>query len=174
MEPSFDKHWQEMLEEESLGVLWDSLDPRIKEHVIELSLRRATHLLTEVELCESPIEQMLGIWISYLVEVTGFGDEGCCVLSSQQEIQTPLGLFRVDFVVAAKTGGKHVSLVVECDGHDFHEKTKEQARRDKKRDRALMLAGYGVVHFTGSEIWADPRKCAMEVLQQLRALAKRD
>lgn len=59
-------------------------------------------------------------------------------------------------------------LVVECDGHDFHERTKEQAARDRKRDRDLSLKGYDVFRFTGSELWRDPVKCAKDVIQWAR------
>jgi very-short-patch-repair endonuclease len=56
-------------------------------------------------------------------------------------------------------------LVVECDGHQFHEKTKEQVSRDKKRDRDLQTAGYKVFRFSGSEISNDPIACAYDVLR---------
>lgn len=59
-------------------------------------------------------------------------------------------------------------LAVECDGHDFHERTKEQARRDKGRDRKLVAAGVQVVRFTGSEIFADPLRCGGWVLDTLK------
>lgn len=73
---------------------------------------------------------------------------------------------RVDFAVIVrgehrKTAG-HVRFVIECDGHDFHEKTKEQARSDKSRDRALQSAGWRVLRFTGSEVYADAGRCASE------------
>jgi very-short-patch-repair endonuclease len=54
-------------------------------------------------------------------------------------------------------------IVIECDGHDFHERTKEQASRDKERDRLLQTAGYVVLRFTGSEIWRNPEKCVQQV-----------
>jgi very-short-patch-repair endonuclease len=54
-------------------------------------------------------------------------------------------------------------LVVECDGHDFHEKTKFQAKRDKKRDRDLLAAGLPVMRFTGSEIWNDAYGCCEKI-----------
>jgi very-short-patch-repair endonuclease len=57
-------------------------------------------------------------------------------------------------------------IVVECDGHDFHERTKEQAARDRSRDRRLQAAGHHVLRFTGSEIYRDPMKCAEEVLDR--------
>lgn len=59
--------------------------------------------------------------------------------------------------------GKWVSLVVECDGHDFHEKTKEQAKRDKSRDRDLQAAGITVLRFTGSEIYNDINQCIIDI-----------
>lgn len=58
--------------------------------------------------------------------------------------------YRVDFCISP------VKLVIEIDGHEFHERTKEQAASDKKRDRALVGAGFRVIRFTGSEVYADP------------------
>jgi Protein of unknown function (DUF559) len=53
--------------------------------------------------------------------------------------------------------------LIECDGHDFHEKTKVQATRDKRRDRFLQSLGFPVLRFSGSEIWRDPIACGIEV-----------
>jgi very-short-patch-repair endonuclease len=64
--------------------------------------------------------------------------------------QFRIGKFKVDFMVITQLGNK---LVIECDGHDFHEKTKTQAQYDKERDRFLMSKGYTVFHFTGSELY---------------------
>lgn len=55
-------------------------------------------------------------------------------------------------------------LFIECDGHDFHERTKEQALRDRRRDRRSQQDGNRVVRFTGAEIWADAASCASEAL----------
>ena len=70
---------------------------------------------------------------------------------------------RVDFLIhALDCGGEREEewnwkqLIVECDGHDFHERTKEQAAKDKARDRQAQLAGYTVFRYTGSELWRDP------------------
>jgi very-short-patch-repair endonuclease len=54
-------------------------------------------------------------------------------------------------------------LVVECDGHDFHERTEEQARRDRSRDREFQSAGYTVFRFTGAEIWKNAWACAYQI-----------
>lgn len=56
-------------------------------------------------------------------------------------------------------------VAVECDGHDFHERTKEQARRDRKRDRAMTTDGLAFLRFTGSEIYGDAIACGRDVLR---------
>lgn len=52
---------------------------------------------------------------------------------------------------------------IEADGHRYHSLTKEQARRDRSRDRHLALHGVAVIRFTGSEIWGDAGECAVEI-----------
>lgn len=54
-------------------------------------------------------------------------------------------------------------IAIECDGHEFHEKTKEQAQKDKSKDRFLSSKGLAVFRFTGSEITKNPDKCADEI-----------
>jgi very-short-patch-repair endonuclease len=77
--------------------------------------------------------------------------------------QASIAGYRVDFLLWFIQGGKPTGLAVECDGHDWHEKTKEQASRDKARDRAILAAGYPVVRFSGSDIFRDSLKCMSEV-----------
>jgi len=87
---------------------------------------------------------------------------GVCV-----EQQVELGDWRADFVIHEYdwTCEKWRSVIVECDGHDFHERTKEQAARDRSRDRRASLSGATVLRFTGSEIWNDPLGCAEQVMR---------
>ncbi|MCL2840309.1 MAG: endonuclease domain-containing protein [Defluviitaleaceae bacterium] len=56
-----------------------------------------------------------------------------------------------------------IQVIVECDGHDFHQKTKEQVIRDNERQMALQLAGYDVIRFSGSQIYTNPLKCVKNV-----------
>lgn len=95
------------------------------------------------------------------------------------ETQPEVGGKHPDFVVSFRGyHGRHEGwlqsrVAIECDGHDFHEKTKQQAARDKRRDRELTFLGMPVLRFTGSEIWAGPTACARPVLEHLRHLAFR-
>jgi len=90
-------------------------------------------------------------------------------------LQFPVGKYRADF--ALRRASRRYSIekndfdgviqtpivVVECDGHDYHERTKEQAAHDRERDRFMQTSGIVVLRFTGSEIWRDPASCARQV-----------
>ncbi len=154
-----------------------------------------------LEICESPVEQILLAALFYrwgghanvpLKHLQcHFGANypdydgiftACCEL---QKSITTWGerSYRVDFLVyltrfgtVGATRENHHSpqlarLVVEVDGHEFHEKTKVQASRDKDRDRQLLLAGCPVIRFSGSDVFNDPEGCAEEIDDQLNEIA---
>lgn len=145
-----------------------------------------------LEKCESPVEQMLLVAMrisGYREGVIGFQ---CRIKSDQDLISCPphpdyviiesqvkVDKYRVDFRFTYKDikeifrdVSNHIvkTVLVECDGHDFHEKTKLQASKDKARDRKLTSLGYSLLRFTGSEIWNDPFKCCEEIYDFLQAL----
>lgn len=86
--------------------------------------------------------------------------------------QVQLAGWRVDYLIHAydhgflsKKPGRWMQLIVECDGHNFHERTKRQASRDRARDREAQALDIPVYRFTGSEIWKDPYACAWSVIE---------
>lgn len=137
------------------------------------------------KLCESPIERVMLSAITTYAAIRGVAvtyDEDDYANKIHGSIsharwigiqpQCYIGKYRVDFcLIYALTGGRgnrlRARMVVECDGHEFHERTKEQAQRDKERDRYLQTQGFNVFRFTGSEIWADAFKCAAQVVEAL-------
>lgn len=80
--------------------------------------------------------------------------------------QHVVGPYRLDFLLVAYGTdlAVHRRVAVEVDGHDFHERTKEQARHDRRKDRAIQSAGLRILRFTGSEVYADPLGCAKEAV----------
>lgn len=132
-------------------------------------------------LCESPIERVLmAAAVAWPIEgVTPFNKSAPFPydtimygsLSSVMYVggiypQVQIGDYRVDVYLEAfdqESERRWLRLAIECDGHNFHEITKEQARRDKRRDRWLKSQGVTVLRFAGSEIWADPEACWDEV-----------
>jgi very-short-patch-repair endonuclease len=154
--------------------------------------RHADHIFERINLCHSPIEQQLlvGLYFvpPYFCDLILISDKRESILRGQEMMspyesfllvqpQATIGQYRVDFLVTAKFTDEQPPrdvLVIECDGHDFHEKTKEQAARDKRRDRFLTSRGLRVLHFTGSEIHKDAYNCAQEVMDCLYDIWERD
>lgn len=134
-----------------------------------------------IDLCQSVIEEAMQVALAAIV-VNG---EFIKWPSSEEQIeptdalvvrawwQKNIGEYRVDCLIVISARSSTHSVVLEFDGHDFHEKTKEQAQKDKSRDRWLTAAGYSVLRFTGAEIWARPEQCAEEIEEYLQKQAKR-
>lgn len=113
--------------------------------------------------CKSPIEQMLAVALNVYSERYPFDFE------CQRSIRTSNGEhYYADFAILKFDDeddyGK-VVVLVECDGHEFHEKTKAQVARRNKRDYNLKADGYDILHYSGSQIYDDPFKCAKEIYE---------
>lgn len=127
--------------------------------------------------CESPIERRFGeafMLHTALLEGRPMGKQWERYEPRPQIILEPqykIDKYRVDFLIFyAGSPARSAGLVVECDGHDFHEKTREQAARDKARDRLLAQRFGMVARFTGSEIFNKPFDCAEEAFYMLDGL----
>lgn len=136
-------------------------------------------------LCESPIEILLGAAIisSVYLEAPWIGQKHSDLIlavdAEHEQIPTsavvliaqyPWQGFRIDWALKNRRTG--LFLFVECDGHDFHERTKEQAERDRRRDREITVAGIPILRFTGREIYRNPTACALQVLSAVGGLTQ--
>lgn len=122
------------------------------------------------DVCQSPIEQMLLAEILFINDGYGQvvwdsmpGGPYQAETETNFDCQSSILKYKVDFLFTVRVNGKERHVVVECDGHDYHERTKQQAQRDKSRDRDLANAGYIVLRFTGSEIYRRSKECAEEI-----------
>lgn len=85
--------------------------------------------------------------------------------------QFEIGKYKADFLLIQQnfdfgpTKREYKKVIIECDGRDFHEKTKFQAQHDKRRDRFIQSRGHQVLRFTGSELHKDPLNCVLEVIK---------
>ena len=128
--------------------------------------------------CESPIEEVMYLALVNLFQYFSIFQARYFVeITTQRVIETGSRTYRTDISVEVhdlKTLNldtdqyRVFKFAVECDGHEFHEKTKEQVRNDRKRERFLMKNGYTVIRFAGSEIYDDAQKCALEVWEIIK------
>lgn len=74
--------------------------------------------------------------------------------------------YRVDFLLQVR--GDYIAI--ECDGHEWHERTKQQAAYDKSRDRELLALGIRTTRFTGSEIHHSIDRCVADIYKIANAI----
>lgn len=133
------------------------------------------------DLCESPIEQeFLVTWLEVWMPDENYDPNGTpsvanewqieqgwltCLLYPQYRIQAEGHKYRVDFLlrVRLQTTSIEQTFAIELDGHNFHEKTQDQALRDKGRDRVLTRSGITVLRFTGREIYQGAHHVIAEI-----------
>jgi hypothetical protein len=122
---------------------------------------------------ESPLEAVFLMWLVALQEARQ--DWGGLRLISQHALVVGGRSRRIDFILephngnglcdrASAAGVSWPGIAIELDGHDFHERTREQVIDRNERDRDLQLAGWTVFHFSGSEMHRDPEACLDQLM----------
>jgi hypothetical protein len=76
--------------------------------------------------------------------------------------------YRLDLLLETPNG----LVAIECDGHEWHDRTKQQAAYDRSRDRTLLAADIPTIRFTGSEIHHSIERCVADVFAVARATEK--
>lgn len=171
------------------GVVFDN-DERPLSKILERSRSNVRDRLVDIYdasfcLGDSPIEKLLFTALMLEIE-TGYHEHDRILMYKKGrrfdpeimqdidraslplvvEAQVKVLDWPVDFLISSRSVmGGWSRLAIECDGHDFHERTKEQAKKDRSRDRRLQKAGLTVFRFTGSEIWGDPCACADQIIE---------
>jgi very-short-patch-repair endonuclease len=154
----------------------------ITRKVAEATYGSLEYLVFEIESqltprCESPIEMILGTTLGVVLIMSSAAKDRwskrfLCVADDINQPNTHISLvpqykwsgYRIDFAISIDNGSRP-RVFIECDGHDFHERTKEQAARDRLKDRKIQEANIPILRFTGSEIYRDPVGCAGQIIE---------
>lgn len=118
--------------------------------------------------CESPIEQLLAVSLER-INLLGFCHYNPFIdviaIEKQQDIKISKKVtYRVDFLITVHYKNQGMKgFVIECDGHEFHQKTKEQVEKDNQKTRDLQMKGFEVTRFSGTEIYHRSYLCATEI-----------
>lgn len=135
---------------------------------IDYRLKLAAHVAAKRPGLASPLEVAFAMaWAMYSVSADRRGTCGAVfALDPQHEVLD----YRVDFRVVCQShpslASQFPKIAIELDGHEFHEKTKEQVAKRNGRDRALMLSGWRVIRFSGSEFYRKPYDCIEDAWTQ--------
>ena len=124
----------------------------------------------EYDTCTSPIEKILFLAFR-LVEIVR-SSELCeksvaIIVTPQYEIDTGKKRYYADFYINIESYIEDVGVIVECDGQEFHQKTKKQVEHDNEREYEIKKCGYDILRFSGSQIYNNPFKCANDIFDYL-------
>lgn len=171
------------------------LKPKVFERTLEGEISSALELFDEftlqqggpsiralASLCGSELERILLPHLAFMpvpYEKGGWGRPVLCRAPKTDHkfseggeyavlvCQMPVEQYRLDFALIYKpvTLKSPIRVAIECDGHDYHDGTKEAAERDKKRNREVTSLGWKMMRFSGREIYRNPNACATEVFK---------
>lgn len=163
----FKKITEENYEEFSLGNYDDWISDKVRTFLLGNSSDYQMELEYSLIDCESPIEQLLAIELESLkLENIYIYNPYIDVISinKQEIVETKNKKYRVDFLIPViYKNQENITFIIECDGYEFHQKTKKQVEKDNIRQRDLQEAGYEIIRFSGTEIYNRPAKCALEI-----------
>lgn len=134
-----------------------------EELAVDLAEKSAEEIFS---LCDSPIEElMLAHLANRLVFIGHELSWEKPKLKCERDgpvitAQAPVGGFVLDFLVEHR--GKR--FAIECDGHEYHDRTRQQVAKDKQRDRRVICHGVETLRFSGSEIWNNGIGCSWEII----------
>jgi very-short-patch-repair endonuclease len=111
------------------------------------------------------------LWFEWLCMFGGRTRDRAFMARAQQTLELEGERFRPDFIIVpadpllaalGEAVGAEMKIAVELDGHDFHERTKEQVKLRDRRDRVLQRHGWIVLHISGSELVREPQVEALK------------
>ena len=108
---------------------------------------------------DSPIERRF--WDAYIS--TGLWRAELAGLVSQHPVLG--GRYRLDFALPQHRVG------IELDGYEYHS-SRNAFTRDRARQRAIEVAGWRVIRFSGAEINEDPHACVHQAATSVAAFTQ--
>lgn len=133
-----------------------------KQRRIQAEVDHLNELFSKMEeLSMTPIERIAFAEIFRWLSDMGLMD------TIKLETQKKFGPYYADFYLSYASGKQKLEIIVECDGHEFHEKTKAQVSRDKKRDRYFTKLGINTLRYSGSDLVKDPSIVISDVEEML-------
>ena len=137
-----------------------NLPKRVQELLLINNIREDIIPCTIRESIESPIEQIFKTAFDLYMQLL---NKEYIFLFSQVTIKVEKKKYIVDFYFEqdqyVNRFDTDKKIIIECDGHEFHQKTKEQVKHDNEREYDLKMAGYEIIRFSGSQIYNEPFKC---------------
>ena len=162
------KNNYELLPDKAKEIVWEHLSLCFLKNRPNVAERYFYVYSMDASKCESPIEQIFLTafeWIDCWEHYDTTETEESFILEPQHKVNVDGKNFILDFAFfdehdLGNGESEFVKIAIECDGHEFHEKTKEQVNARNKRDILLQSDGWEILRFSGNEIYNHPGECA--------------
>lgn len=101
-----------------------------------------------------PVREVAPDHLDHMLDMLDAADDGDILFASAVRWSTAdLSKYYIaDFALVTQGLLRPSICLVECDGHDFHERTRSQSLRDKQKDRRADAIGCKTIRFTGQEL----------------------
>jgi hypothetical protein len=123
-------------------------------------------------ICQSPLEYIFRAWWIALRAVYCWGTPAMAdllQLEPQYEVKAADKIYRLDFRVVPdgetlcnsmqfEPDIEMPAIGFELDGHEFHERTKDQVILRDRRDADLQRLGWKIFHFSGAALYRNPEE----------------
>jgi very-short-patch-repair endonuclease len=132
------------------------------------------------DIMKSPIEHILYCAIRMIQRLNFIDDYDMIEINHKVKMRglsiqprKRIGTYRCDFLIEYYNSKLHdnggdilpeQSIIIECDSQLWHERTEQERRYEKERDRYFTKNNYKVFHYTGSEIVKNPLRITIEIL----------
>ena len=132
------------------------------------SLRMTSNCVTCLFELQSPLERKLFLelkksYINFQPQY-GLNWQGQPISVSDRSYHHPANNFKeVLSVVDFNIEKRDIKLCVYTDGHTYHERTEEQAQRDRNIDRKLQELGFKVLRYTGKDVNENMNKIISDI-----------
>ena len=144
----------------------------ILRNIDDLKFLDIADMWTTLQCCESPIEQILCVALYIKTKGTLYFEPQMEINCGKKTYYADIGIYG-DEIVNSYLNDNFV-LIIECDGYEFHQKTKKQVEYDNKREYDIKLLGYDILRFSGSEIYNDVDECVIKILNYISSKGKKN
>lgn len=169
--------YDELIRTDLIQAKWPDVERHVAEAFAGYVSREFQHRC-RIHPIGSPIEMLFWFWwqaLEWARDVPPFG----CWLLPQHEVAIGARTYRVDFKACPsqiyerqikELGLPVPNIAIELDGHEWHERTKEQVIERNQRDRELQTVGWMVYHCSGSELVRDPWATVIDLNSKIDGL----
>lgn len=118
----------------------------------------------------SPIEQIYFVAFLTVQKIAGVKfviEPQYPIECGKKEYYADFAVCHYEFINFNDEIKKDFRLVIECDGYEFHQKTKEQVEKDNQREYDIKMQGFEILRFSGREIYNDAMGCAIKTMKYI-------